>query len=235
MTLATDCDCGEGDGCLEQNSAMAVRDRYDAHRFALAVQLARRFGAQTGMRWLDVGCHNGTFARKLAGDGFSVTGTDVWDPQLMADTTWSYVRQENEVIPVSDGHAQIVSALEVIEHLVDTDRFLQELHRVTAPGASVVISTPNINMLRNRWRVAVGGYPHGLEWRTVIHHVRLYNAEKLRAHLGEQGFETLYVRGLHFLPTRLCHPGVGRWLSDQLAVSCPTLCSTLVVVARRRD
>lgn len=222
-------------GCGQTLDAapLEVRDRYDRHRFSLAVGLARRFGAGAGMRWLDIGCHDGSFARRLASEKFFVTGTDVWDPQLMRDADWTYVRQSGETIPLPDGSAQVVSALEVIEHLVDTDRFLEELRRVTSPSALVVLSTPNINMLRNRFRVLVGAYPYGLEWKTVIHHVRLYNAEKLTAHLEEHGFQVLCLRGLHFLPTAFCRSRGLRRLSDRLAVWLPTLCSTLVVVAVR--
>ncbi len=220
---------------FEPGAVAAVRNDFDAHRFSLIEELATRSGARPGMRWLDIGCHNGTFARMLASSGFKVTGTDVWDPMLMEDSTWSYVQQENELVPMPDGSADVVSALEVIEHIVDTDRFLQEIHRVASPSALLVLTTPNINMLRNRWRVLAGKYPHGLEWKTVIHHVRLYNSEKLRSHLSEQDFEVRSVRGLHFLPTRLCRSSVMRSLSDRLASLLPTLCSTLVVVASRRS
>jgi len=218
---------------FQRDAVAAVRNDYDAHRFSLVMRLATEFGARPGMRWLDIGCHNGTFARMIASSGFKVTGTDVWDPVLMKDSTWSYVRQSNELIPMPDGSADVVSAVEVIEHIVDTDRFLQEIHRVASPTALVVLTTPNINMLRNRWRVLAGKYPHGLEWKTVIHHVRLYNSEKLRSHLNEHDFHVRSVRGLHFLPTRLCRPRVMRSLSDRLALMLPTLCSTLVVVASR--
>jgi 2-polyprenyl-3-methyl-5-hydroxy-6-metoxy-1,4-benzoquinol methylase len=225
---------GHYEGATFEPDAAAVRNDFDAHRFSLVVELATRFGAQAGMRWLDIGCHNGTFARRLASSGFEVTGTDVWDPVLMKDSNWRYVRQQNEVIPMPDGSADVVSALEVIEHVVDTDRFLEEVHRVTSPSGLVLLTTPNINMLRNRWRVLAGRYPHGLEWKTVIHHVRLYNSEKLRSHLNEHGFDVQAVRGLHLLPTRLCRSRVMRSLSERLALMFPTLCSTLVVVASRR-
>lgn len=230
---ATDSATGRGESLHAE--PLDVRNRYDDHRFGLAVRLAQRFGAGPGMRWVDIGCHNGSFARRLASERFIVTGTDVWDPELMRDSDWTYVRQATEAIPLPDRCTQVVSALEVIEHLVDTDRFLEELRRVTSPSALIVLSTPNINMLRNRIRMLFGAYPYGLEWKTVIHHVRLYNAEKLRSHLEEHKFDVLCLRGLHFLPTSLCRSQTTRRLSELLAEWFPTLCSTLVVVAVRRD
>jgi 2-polyprenyl-3-methyl-5-hydroxy-6-metoxy-1,4-benzoquinol methylase len=218
----------------ECSDASAESSTYDGHRFALTVRLARAHGARHGDRWLDIGCHNGTLARQLVDQGFSVVGTDVYPPEVKLDTSWDYVQQRDEIIPLADSSAQVVSALEVIEHVVDTDRFLEELQRVMAPSALLILSTPNINMLRNRWRVLFGGYPYGLEWKTVIHHVRLYNVQKICEHLAEHRFDVLAVRGVHLLPTRLCRWHATRWISDRLAEMFPTLCSNMIVVASSR-
>jgi 2-polyprenyl-3-methyl-5-hydroxy-6-metoxy-1,4-benzoquinol methylase len=218
---------------MEAAAAEDVSEFYDHHRFSLAVSLIRRFSAESLKRWLDIGCHNGSFARLLVAHGFNVTGSDVWDPSLMRDTTWQYRQQKDSRIPFEDGKADIVSALEVIEHIIDTDDFLEEVRRVLSPDGLMVLSTPNINMLRNRWRVPFGRYPHGPEWRTVIHHVRMYNVEKMREHLTQHGFRVLYVRGVHLLPTRFCRVPLGETVSNALAELLPTLCSNMVVVAAR--
>jgi len=48
---------------------------------------------------------------------------------------------------------------EVIEHLVDTDHLMEEIHRVLAPGGVCVLSTPNLAAWHNRIALAFGFQP----------------------------------------------------------------------------
>lgn len=126
----------------------------------------------------------------------------------------------------------VISALEVLEHITDTDRFMSEVYERLRPGGWFLLSTPNINSLRNRVTVPFGAYPTGLEYRNIIHHVRLYNPHVLAAHLASKGFSEIRMRGVSFLPMRflaLGRSGLSRSLADLL----PQLCNNFLVVARR--
>ena len=101
-------------------------------------------------------------------------------------------------------------------------------------GGFLILSTPNINSLRNRIKVPLGHYPAGLEYKNNIHHVRLYNLCSLKNHLREHGFEVPEAIGVNFLPARLLTNNVLRALSDRLANALPQLCSNFIVVARRK-
>jgi 2-polyprenyl-3-methyl-5-hydroxy-6-metoxy-1,4-benzoquinol methylase/uncharacterized protein YbaR (Trm112 family) len=61
-----------------------------------------------------------------------------------------------EKLPLPDGAAPAVVALDVIEHVGDQRRFLRELDRIAAPGASFAISTPN--------RFSLAAEPHVGVW-----------------------------------------------------------------------
>jgi 2-polyprenyl-3-methyl-5-hydroxy-6-metoxy-1,4-benzoquinol methylase len=208
---------------------------YDTYRFQRVIDLTGR--ERNFQSWLDLGCHNGMFARLLTACGFRVTGVDVWDPALKSDedASWQYIQADlaSGLPAMAASSFDVVSALEVLEHMIDTDAFLKEVGRLLKPGGRFVLSTPNICMLQNRVRVLAGRYPYGLEYRNVLHHVRLYNLDGLRAQLTEHGFRVLTARGEKALPQRLMTASFARRVSENLAQWLPTLCANFVVVAER--
>lgn len=96
----------------------------------------------------------------------------------------------------------MISTLEVIEHIVDTDGFLRRAFDALSPGCWVV--------------------------PTVIHHVRIYNAAVLGQQLEATDFEQIHLRGVALLPFSM---GLGRTRSREiLADTFPTQCSNIIVM-----
>jgi 2-polyprenyl-3-methyl-5-hydroxy-6-metoxy-1,4-benzoquinol methylase len=209
----------------------------DRFRFERGIRLLQQSGVNIDKEteWLDLGCHQGQFLRLLI-DKFSLhpIGSDDWKPELKSegDSGWQYLQADFEQSIPDCGPVDIVSALEVLEHVTDTDKFLKQIHALLKPGGWVLISTPNINSLRNRITVPFGIYPTGLEFRNVIHHVRLYNPAVLRQQLNEIGYHNIAVWGVSFLPFSL-NLGTSR-MSQALANQFPSLCNNFLVVARKR-
>ncbi|MFY0651411.1 MAG: class I SAM-dependent methyltransferase [Cyclobacteriaceae bacterium] len=56
---------------------------------------------------------------------------------------------------LEDNSFDVVISFQVIEHVQQDKKFLQEIHRVLKPGGKVIITTPNIKMTltRNPWHV----------------------------------------------------------------------------------
>ena len=143
------------------------------YRFSRILRIIEEVGKPAaGSTWLDVGCHQGQFLKVLIDRyGVRATGVDDWSPELKEDAAWEYLQQNLET---GFGLAQtfdVVSALEVLEHMTDTDAFLEECRSHLQIGGKLILSTPNINSLRNRVMVPFGAYPIGLEYRNIIHHV----------------------------------------------------------------
>lgn len=209
---------------------------YDQYRFNYVIHTIQKFDTFPiqGKKCLELGCHNGSLARLLSTCGYNVTGIDVWDPKLKTEQSWEYLQHDLNTgrFPFNNNSIfNVVTALEVIEHIVDTDNFLNEVYRVLKPRGLFVLSTPNICMLRNRFRIIFGRYPYGLEYRNLIHHVRLYNLHCLISQLREHNFKILLVEGEKLLPQRFLGMMWARRLSKFLARTFPTLCSNLFVIA----
>jgi 2-polyprenyl-3-methyl-5-hydroxy-6-metoxy-1,4-benzoquinol methylase len=132
-----------------------------------------------------------------------------------------------------EGSFSYVSALEVLEHIIDTDAFLTGCRDQLEPGGHLVLSTPNINSLRNRIAVPFGAYPAGLEHRNVIHHVRLYNVGLIREQLEEHGFRVRWVRGVSFFPQRMLGSPVSADLDRAAANRAPQMCGNFIVLAQK--
>jgi 2-polyprenyl-3-methyl-5-hydroxy-6-metoxy-1,4-benzoquinol methylase len=221
----------------------------DWYRFYRTLRLLERVApgeVGTGTRWLDVGCHSGAFLRAVV-DRYApdARGCDVYPAadteerkyecyQLTDNSGWSYRQVDVAREPDWGGTFDVISALEVIEHMIDTDQFLDRVRSHLADNGLFVVTTPNINNLRNRLFVPFGRYPVGLEYRNIIHHVRLYNLKALRHQFAAHGFVPLGIRGVQMLPQRwLIRSAPLRWWSERLSDAMPQLATSLIVIARK--
>jgi 2-polyprenyl-3-methyl-5-hydroxy-6-metoxy-1,4-benzoquinol methylase len=93
---------------------------------------------------VDVGCGTGQFCDSLAGIADSYTGVDVIGHRGFPDHA-RFVRADLDrgAIPLPDDSADIVVAIETIEHLENPRAFCREMVRVLKPGGWIAISTPN--------------------------------------------------------------------------------------------
>jgi 2-polyprenyl-3-methyl-5-hydroxy-6-metoxy-1,4-benzoquinol methylase len=93
---------------------------------------------------VDVGCGIGRFL-EYAGDlATGYIGVDVVrHPGLSPDAAFHRADLDRDPIPLPDATADIVVALETIEHLESPRAFCRELARVLKPGGWLILSTPN--------------------------------------------------------------------------------------------
>ena len=80
----------------------------------------------------------------------------------------------------------------------------------------------------------LGRYPAGLEYRTAIHHVRLYNARVLTQHVESFGFRRISLAGVSWLRMRWLHRPVLRRVDQWLADRMPQFCGNLVGVFQKQ-
>ena len=212
------------------------------HRYRRVVtQIERSFGIDRlrGADALDLGCLRPELASLLVRTyGCRVTACDRWDmPDSWPEVELEFVQTDLDSPwpeTLSEKRFDVVFALEVLEHMIDTDRFLEQVRGVLADDGVLALSTPNINSLRNRAMVPLGAYPAGLEWRNIIHHVRLYNVRCLREQLVAHGLVPRVVRGTNLLPyrgpmTNRLYRAFSEWLADRF----PSLSQGIIVLATK--
>ncbi len=113
----------------------------------LCYDLAARFAG--GKRVLDVACASGYGAFLLASHGAAqVIGVDE-DPEAIAFAQRRFVRGnlsfragDCRLLPLGSGEVELAVSFETLERLRDVPAFVEELHRVIAPGGLLLISTP---------------------------------------------------------------------------------------------
>lgn len=96
-------------------------------------------------RILDVGCGVGQVVLKLKERGFSAHGVDVSEANIARASSHSpeCIIYDGRRLPFEDNFFDSVGSLNVLEHVEEPENFLKELVRVTKPGGSLTVSSPN--------------------------------------------------------------------------------------------
>ncbi len=195
-----------------------ANDKETLKRQQITVDNVVKFGR--GKDILNVGdTKKGYMTTELVKKGFDVTTMDVFDD---ADIIMNF---DGEEFPDAlKGKFDFVVAGEIIEHLVYTDTFLEQIYKCLRPGGVLVLSFPNICCLKNRIKMLFGKFPTYGAAKLVhpaIHdddkfHVRDFNLEKIKEFLHAHKFKItgvstngIYVRDVLLFPGSLCPPTLG--------------------------
>jgi 2-polyprenyl-3-methyl-5-hydroxy-6-metoxy-1,4-benzoquinol methylase len=93
---------------------------------------------------LDVGCGTGSLRESLGSRFDRYIGVDaVRFEGLPADVEFWHSNLDDGHVPLTDGVADVTTAVEIIEHLENPRQFVRELVRLTKPGGWVIVTTPN--------------------------------------------------------------------------------------------
>lgn len=233
-----------------------LRDQIDQrsdpwYRFARVIStLEKHLPEPIEGKWLDVGCQIGQFL-VLVEEKFGIipAGIDdfhegnlvevcrryldleIRDPTEILNDTWRYFTRHIDLTGFDiDEKFDYISALEVIEHMVDTDAFIQQCRSHLKDGGYFVVTTPNINSLRNRVQVPFGHYPASMEYRNVVHHVRIYNVKMLKSHVEQYGFRLIALEGVSFLPRRIVKNSFLETIDPFLCRVSASLCGNIIAL-----
>jgi len=150
--------------------------------------LARRM---PGRRLLDVGSNIGCLVGAAVERGLDATGIEI-NPVLVAEARRRYpggrfLEGAFEEVGLPDRGFDGVYCSEVIEHVVDTNRFLGHMARVMAPGAALYLTTPALREYLGRGDPA--------NWRDfgAPDHKLYYSPDNIRRQLRRHGFEDVRV------------------------------------------
>ncbi len=93
---------------------------------------------------VDVGCGSGNLYRHLCEHCEHYLGVDIirYDG-FPTEAEFVGADLESGRVPLPDASADVVTAVEVIEHVENPRAFVRELTRIAKPGGVVVVTTPN--------------------------------------------------------------------------------------------
>jgi len=139
---------------------------------------------------LDLGCDDGRWTKRLAQKigTESVYGVDIIEKRCEVarkkGITVKYGDLNNR-FPFPDKSFDVVHANQVIEHLYDTEKFIQEIYRVLKPSGYAIISTENLASWHNIFPLFLGWQPFSL---TNISDRKLGIGNPLALHKNEDLF-----------------------------------------------
>lgn len=153
-------------------------DRSNDPTFLRTLQEMHFLGYPSG-RLLDVGCAYGLFLSLAEKAGFDAWGVDVSDHAIeqarsFTDATLEVVDVASDPLPFSDSFFDVVTMLDVVEHLENYHFALREVSRVLRSGGLLVVLGP--------------GFKRGLYEPT---HRAFFTLASLRVILDQHGFDIL--------------------------------------------
>jgi len=183
-----------------------IRDAIDRH-WRLDGECVRPL---TGKTALDVGCGAGLLCEPLARLGAHVTGVDAAPENIAAaqahaagsGLTIDYRAGELSTLPAAT--FDLITCLEVIEHVADKRAFIGELAARLAPGGLMILSTPN-RTPQSRLLLVDAAETVGVIPRGTHHWDDFATPDELRDLLAGAGLAMGEPQGIAFSPTRGLH------------------------------
>jgi 2-polyprenyl-6-hydroxyphenyl methylase/3-demethylubiquinone-9 3-methyltransferase len=197
-----------------------IRDRIDQH-WHLDECALRPLEGKTA---LDVGCGAGLLAEPLARIGAAVTAIDA-APELIAAAKEHAAGAGLDIdyravgVEALDGRFDLLTAMEVVEHVADPRAFVASLAERLAPGGLLILSTPNrtawSKLLTITLAEGLGRIP-----KDTHHYDEFITPDEMGGLLAAAGLVAEDVEGIAFSPMRGLH------LSDDVRIN-------YIVAARR--
>ncbi len=180
-----------------------IRAAVDAHWLVDGTS----FTPLAGRTALDVGCGAGLLCEPLARLGAAVTGLDAAPENIAvarahaAQSGLTIDYQAGSVEDITGRHFDLVTSMEVIEHVTDPAAFVAGLARALADDGLLILSTPNRTALSRVALISVaeglGHIPRGThDWDKFL------TPDELTAIVEGAGLRITDLRGLSFSPAR---------------------------------
>lgn len=172
----------------------------------------------SGKRALDVGCGAGLLCEPLARLGAAVTGVDAAEENVAVAAAHAKVAglpidyRCGDVAELGLKHFDLVTSMEVIEHVADKAEFLAALKAALAPGGLMVLSTPN-RTAASKLLLVEGAERLGMVPRGTHHWEDFVTPDELRELLAGAGLEMGEPKGIAWSPL------LGLHLSGDLALN----------------
>jgi 2-polyprenyl-6-hydroxyphenyl methylase / 3-demethylubiquinone-9 3-methyltransferase len=163
-----------------------------------------------GKTVLDVGCGAGLLCEPMTRLGGAVTGVDAAPENIEAarvhavGSALDIDYRSGEIGSQDIGTFDVVSSMEVIEHVADPAIFLAQLVSRLAPGGLMLLSTPN-RTAQSRLLLVEAAERFGQIPRGTHNWDQFLTPGELEALLTDAGMRVTAMRGIAFSPSKGLH------------------------------
>ena len=161
---------------------------------------------------LDIGCGGGILADSMARKGADVLGIDLASKALKvaklhaleAGTTGVKYREVSAEALAAEqpGSFDVVTCMEMLEHVPDPAQSVAVLGKLVAPGGDVFISTINRNLKSFALAIIGAEYVAKLVPRGTHEYERLLKPSEIARFARAASLEVADIAGLHYDPVR---------------------------------
>lgn len=162
-----------------------------------------------GARVLDVGCGGGLLAEGMAAVGATVIGIDLSEANLAAarrhaeggglDVEYRAV-EVAELAAAAPGSFDVVTCLEMLEHVPYPEQIVAACARAVKPGGAVFFSTINRNLSSFLLAIVGAEYVLGMLPRGTHEYRKLIRPSELSRAIRQTGLQLKELTGLHYNP-----------------------------------
>lgn len=190
-------------------TAQSLKD----HGISKRIEMIGRYTSLQGCRLLDIGCGNGLYTIKMAQVGAQGVGIDIEQDSVQQAQNFRVRHEADDVqfllasgseLPFGDSSFDLVTMIEVLEHVHRDRETLKECRRVLRPHGRLVLFVPNKLWLFESHGIRLGrrelrfGFIPFLSWapnsvRRRIERARIYSTAGLLTLLREEGYKARVI------------------------------------------
>ena len=186
--------------------------------------LSRLAGGLQGKQVLDVGCGGGILADSMARQGADVLGIDLATKALRVAQLHALEAQTPRVsyreisaealAAESPGHFDVVTCMEMLEHVPDPGSVVRACATLVRPGGWVFFSTINRNPKSFLFAVVGAEYVLQMLPKGTHEYAKFIKPSELAGHCRQAGLDLQGTRGLEYNPLTRRY-----WLSADTSVN----------------
>jgi 2-polyprenyl-6-hydroxyphenyl methylase/3-demethylubiquinone-9 3-methyltransferase len=168
----------------------------------------KSFNSYEGLEILDVGCGGGLVCEPMARLGANITGIDADETAIEVaqnhakdfDLQIDYQAGTTDKLAEGGKQFDVVTALEIVEHVADLDHFVKDLARLCKPGGLVIIST--LNRTPKSFALGIVAAEYILRWVPQGTHnwKKFVRPSELTRLLRQNGLKPQNISGMAFNP-----------------------------------
>lgn len=171
--------------------------------------IARLCGGLADKRVIDIGCGGGILAESMARQGARVLGADLADKPLQVarlhaletGTPVVYEKIAAEDLAAREpGSADVVTCMEMLEHVPDPESVIAACRRLVKPGGWVFMSTLNRNPKSFLFAIVGAEYLLKLLPKGTHEYAKFIRPSELTGAARRQGLQLIELTGMSYNP-----------------------------------